>query len=204
MRRSFIAGLGLTGILMIGACSSSTEEKSTTQANTATATANAQNANAAAITNGAEVAGPQSVPANATNAAAADAMPNMMEERMNQMRKVGEAGPPVNAAEVARKNARPAPDNSTFSTYLTDAGYEIREFKNHPQLLRVEKKIESNGHQTLKIYLRDGKVVELPGQRITVLSSATAQYILEQAGIKPVQPKPPVTGPAESKKSAVN
>jgi len=118
------------------------------------------------------------------------------------MRDAGEAsGSKLDAATLAKMNSRPAPDNSTFTSYLTDAGYEIRTFKNHPQLLNVEKKTESNGKQTVKVFLRNGQVVELPGERITPLSTATAAYILEAVGIAPKQPKTAPSGPAPTKKS---
>ena len=209
MRSSFIAVLALAGILLIGACSSSTEEKVKTSANSNSATASnaSANSNTVVTSDGAEVAGPESADANADpNAASADLVQpgGLMRGKLENMRKSGEAGPTMDPAALARMNARPAPDNSTFTSYLTDAGYEIRTFKNHPLLLKVEKKTESDGKQTLKIFLRNGKVLELPGQRITILSTASAAYILEAAGIAPQQKQATPSSSATTKKPTGN
>lgn len=212
MRSGFIAVLGLAGILTIGACSSSTEEKVKTKANSnsnsATASNNAADSNTVVMSNGAQVAGPQPVDANADpNAPSADPLQpsGPMQARLQKMRKSGEAsGSSMDPEALAKLNSKPAPDNSTFTSYLTDAGYEIRTFKNHPQLLKVEKKIESSGKQTLKIFLRNGQVRELPGQRITILSTASAAYILEAAGIATQQKQTAPSGPVPTKKSPGN
>lgn len=187
MRCRVFVILGLSGILMLGACSSSTEEKPKAQANSM-ATANGPNAaqdpNTATVTNGMVVT-PQSVDANSVSATSSDTatgpnIPPQLKAKMEQMKSGGET---VDAAALAMKNARPAPDNSTFTSYLTDAGYEIRTFKNHPQLLKAEKRIDNNGDQSLKIFLRNGKVVEVPGQRVPILSTAPAASIADVAGI---------------------
>ena len=78
---------------------------------------------------------------------------------------------------------RPAPDNSEFSAVLTDVGRETRTFKDHPQLLKVEKLIEVK-KQTIKIYLRNGKVIQLPGEKVPILATAPAADILRAAGIQ--------------------
>ncbi|MEP7149755.1 MAG: hypothetical protein ABI857_12825, partial [Acidobacteriota bacterium] len=101
---------------------------------------------------------------------------------------------------LAIRNARPAPDNSTFTSYLTDVGHEIRTFKNHPQLLKVEKRTESSGTQTLKIFLRNGNVVNLPGEKIPALSTASAATIAVVAGIPPPPVRQPAPGTSETKK----
>jgi len=60
MRSSFIVVLGLAGILMIGACSSSTDEKLKTNANSNSATAsnNPANSNTVVMTNGQQMTPP--------------------------------------------------------------------------------------------------------------------------------------------------
>lgn len=86
-----------------------------------------------------------------------------------------EAQPPV-------PEWRPAPDNSVYSVVLTDAAVETRIFKNHPQLLRVEKR--SDGKQrSIKVFLKDGRVIDLPGEKIEALGTAPAPAILEAAGL---------------------
>jgi hypothetical protein len=117
------------------------------------------------------------------------------------MRNSGTAGERPDAAALAIKNARPAPDNSTFATYLTDAGYEIRTFKNNSVILKVEKKIENNGDQSLKVFLRNGKVVQLPGNAISPLSNASADAIASAAGVSPAAPKSTAPGSTGAKKA---
>ena len=192
MNRAFFATLGLVAIFITGACSSATEEKPSAKTNSTI-----DNTNTATIQNGTEVSPPVAADPNAANGAGApmqDPVANRLQSKMNALRGDGE---PVDNAKVqalALKNARPAPDNSTFASYLTDAGYEIRTFKNHPQLLRVEKKVGTDS-QTLKVFLRGGRVVELPGNAITGLATATANAILAAAGVQQ-DPAPQKAGPA--------
>ena len=204
MRNRSILALGLAGILTISACSSSTDGTAKTKP-AANSDNSSANANTLAVANGVRIDMPQPTDANTVAPTAASdqlgTTANKMDARIQAMRDQGATGPQVDPAKVALQNAKPAPDNSTFTSYLTDAGYEIRTFKSHPQLLKVEKKTVADGTQSLKIFLRDGRVVELPGQRITVLSTATAAFILETAGVKPAQPKQPASGTAPAKKS---
>jgi hypothetical protein len=199
MRSRFFLILGLAAMMGAGSCSSASDEKTKTQQNSATS----GNTNAVEITNGAELNAPRQADANAASAASTDPLDspaNAMEGRLAELKKSGEAGPQLDAAAAALKNAKPAPDNSTFASYLTDAGYEIRTFKNHPKLLKVEKKITSDGKQTLKVFLRGGKVVELPGERINPLATAPASFILEMAGVQD-RPQSAPAGPPAVKKS---
>ena len=200
MNRAFIATLGLVAIFIIGACSSATEEKPSAKTNSATG-----NVNTATVQNGTEVSPPSADGTNATNATAAGPVEgpatNRLHSKLDALR--GGEGEPVDNAKVeamARKNARPAPDNSTFVSYLTDAGYEIRTFKSHPQLLRVEKRVATDS-QTIKVFLRNGRVVELPGNALSALATVGADAILSAAG---VQPNPgsqrPPAGAADMKK----
>ena len=201
MRIRSIMIFGLAGTLMISACSTATEEKPQSQVDNAAGS----NANTVAVANGADIAPPKTADANVNGVAAAtsDSLKpggDTLHDRMENLRKTGGSGPPVDVEQLASKNARPAPDNSTFTSYLTDAGYEIRVFKNHPQLLKVEKKVTSDGKNSMKIFLRNGKVVELPGNRIMPLATAPASSILEAAGVQAPSPPAP-SGPAPTKKS---
>lgn len=192
MNRALFATLGLVAIFIAGACSSATEEKPSAKTNSTT-----NNANIASVQTGTEVSPPVAADPNAVNATGAPMdgpAANRLQSKMNALR---DDGQPVDNAKVqamALKNARPAPDNSTFASYLTDAGYEIRTFKNHPQLLRVEKKVATDS-QTLKVFLRGGRVVELPGNSISTLATASANAILAAAGVQQ-SPAPQKAGPA--------
>ena len=210
MRSKAIALLGLAGIFMIAACSSSsTEVKSNGKTGAGNSVTNGSanaNANTVVVTNG-MVVEPQVADANAAPGELVDPLGPAapMKGRLDKIR--GSAGPSekVDVEALALQNARPAPDNSTFTSYLSDAGYEIRTFKSHPQLTKVEKRTGSDGSQTLKIFLRNGQVVERPGNAIGVLSTASADAILAVGGITPQQPKAPAaSGPSAAKKQGAN
>jgi hypothetical protein len=192
MRNKFFAVFGVAATLILAACSSSSNEAKP-----------AANGNTAAIVNAGTSSDPTNTKPNVdANGAgvptAGDAnllagetlepgiQSPQMQNRLNKVKKGAEggpAGPPVDVAALAMKMAKPAPDNSTFTSYLSDAGYEIRTFKSHPQLMKVERKTTDNGTVTIKVFLKSGKVVELPGTAIPILSSARAVDIMNAAGV---------------------
>lgn len=195
MRNKFFAILGVAATLTLAACSSSSssnEMKPTASGNApagvnAPVTATSGNSNTNVMVDGATIP-PQAVDANLlTNETAADGgvQSPQMQNRLDKIRKSGGgvSGPPVDVAALAMKMARPAPDNSTFTSYLSDAGYEIRTFQNHPQLKKVEKRTADDGKVTIKVFLRNGKVIELPGTAIPILSTAPAFQIMDAAGV---------------------
>jgi hypothetical protein len=203
MRSRFVLVLGLTGAMM-GACSSAepgqkAQSSSTAQTGASNSLASAPNSNTQVLANGAVVA-PQLADANTAPAASGDAVTPPIQGRLEKMRSAGTSGEGADAAAMAIRNAQPAPDNSTFATYLTDAGYEIRTFKNNPVILKVEKRIENNGDQSLKVFLRNGNVVQLPGNAISPLSNASADAIASAAGVTTASPKSPAAGSTGAKK----
>lgn len=117
--------------------------------------------------------------------------------KIDAMRNSGETVPDPGLPETLP--TRPAPDNSEFSAVLTDFGRETRTFKDHPQLLKVEKLILVN-RQTIKIYLRNGKIIQLPGEKVPILATAPAAEILRAAGIQTPSSAPRSTG-SDSKNS---
>ena len=179
---------GLAGIFMLSGCSSTSDESSKVKT-----TANSTTANTAGVNAGRD--GRPAQPADANSAPSTDTIgpaANRMDARLMEMRRAGQASSGMDPAATAMKNARPAPDNSTFASYLTDAGYEIRTFNNHPQLLKAEKKIAPDGKKSLRIFLRDGKIVEAAADKVPVLATAPAALLLEAAGVE--QPAAPVKG----------
>ncbi|HUR98880.1 MAG TPA: hypothetical protein VMZ26_12510 [Pyrinomonadaceae bacterium] len=206
MRSRFVLVLGIAGALVTGACS--TAESSKVESNSP-ANAGASNSvvagaptnsNTQVLSNG-EVLVPHAVDANAVASAQGGSVTPPVQDRLEKMRSAGTSGERTDAAALAMKNARPAPDNSTFATYLTDAGYEIRTFTNNPIILKAEKKIENNGNQSLKIFLRNGNVVELPGKAVSSLSTASADAIATAAGVTTAPSKPAATGSTGAKKA---
>src|SRR5690606_25455209 len=64
----------------------------------------------------------------------------------------------------AKPMKRAAPDNSEYWSTLTDIAREYRQFRSDPQINRVERWNDGT-NSVLKIYLKNGKVVEQPGDR---------------------------------------
>jgi hypothetical protein len=186
--------LGLAGILMMSACSSASTDRAGENGNTSAE----RNSNAGLVANSGEPMTVRPADANAANFTSG----NRAEVSNNSLRNATskKTGGPISTAEaleVARKSAIPAPDNSTFFVYLADGAYEVRTFKDHPQLLRVEKETQGDGKSIVKIFLRGGKTVEIDGNQIPQLSAIGAEMILERAGItierRPTQPAGPQT-----------
>ena len=80
---------------------------------------------------------------------------------------------------------RPAPENSEASVMMNQDGSitEIRVFKNHPQIARVEATWSDPTMKNLKVYLKNGKVVTAKTDKIPNLQSVTSEVILQAAGI---------------------
>ncbi|MBA3769640.1 MAG: hypothetical protein H0X08_03955 [Blastocatellia bacterium] len=97
----------------------------------------------------------------------------------------GEAPPPMRS---------PAAENSEVATSMGKDGsfIEIRWFKNHPQLERVERTWAGDGKSsTLKIFLRGGRVVNASGNGVSQMPSHPSTGFLELAGLKaPATPQP--------------
>jgi hypothetical protein len=155
------------GVCVLLGCSKHSAEKTNTGSNSA--------ANNAIVANGnTEVIVPQAPLADANQNPAANAM--IKPEFQKKLA--------ANSGPAARpfQEGRPAPDDSTFTSTLTDVGRETRTFHKHPQLLKVEKVIEI-GKQSIKVYLRNGSVIDLPGEKIPNLSTIPASEILRMAGV---------------------
>ncbi|HEX8367169.1 MAG TPA: hypothetical protein VF604_01260 [Pyrinomonadaceae bacterium] len=86
--------------------------------------------------------------------------------------------------------AVPAADNSEVISTLNEKGaVETRIFKSHPILAKVEKTTFGRDVQ-LKVYLKNGKVIPTPPEKIQNFINDSAEQILQAAGIqspKPVQ-----------------
>ena len=115
----------------------------------------------------------------------ANAMISRRKAKMEAMRKAAEAAPAnFDESAMLKKAARPAPEDSEFAVILTNAAVELRTFKSHPQLLKVEKR-SSGGESVVRVFLKDGKIIDLPGEKIPALGTETAARILEIAGVIP-------------------
>lgn len=102
--------------------------------------------------------------------------------------------------EAPKKLSMPAADNSEIFTELNDIPVETRVFKDHPNLIKVVK-TGIPPKQTIKVYLKGGKVMDLPGEKIPNLSTEPAMSILSMIGFQPAaQPANPNRG--DTKKAA--
>lgn len=101
--------------------------------------------------------------------------------------------------EMPKKLSMPAPDNSEIFTELKDVPVETRVFKDHPVLIKV---IKSGipPKQTVKAYLKGGKVMDIPADKLPNLSNEPAIGILTLLGID--LPEGPNPGRDAAKKAA--
>lgn len=86
-----------------------------------------------------------------------------------------------NSNSIPTAITKPLPENSEISTQMNENGYvlETRTFKNHPVLAKIEKTTITPKKTELKVYLKDGKVYDVPNGKIEDFRTATTQSILE-------------------------
>lgn len=146
---------------------------------------------------GAENAG-QNNSANSVAANAVNAQPvaNSQIEMANSQRTLNANGENPTMTGNVKPLVQPAPENSEFTMTLTDVGTETRTFKNHPQIDKVVKTVKP-GSSSIKVHLKNGKVVDVAGDKIPTLKTASTTDILAAAGAKPPPPPPRPQAPAE-------
>jgi beta-mannanase len=78
------------------------------------------------------------------------------------------------------------PDNSAVMVTMNDQGHpvEIRMFKNHQTLEKVEIIKADFKNPTIKVHLKNGKIINLPSGKVKDPLSAPAAEILRAAGAK--------------------
>jgi len=93
----------------------------------------------------------------------------------------------------------PAADNSQIASAMNSDGqmFEVRIWKKHPQLVKIESTWLDQKNKALYILLRTGKVMNITTDRIQNLKQATTRELLEIAGL-PQEAKSP-TRPAVKK-----
>jgi hypothetical protein len=94
-----------------------------------------------------------------------------------------------NAAEISGTppplQFQTAGEDSEFAATMNAAGafYEVRIFKKHPKLARVEAILTGPKERELKFTLRDGQVREVKTDRISNLKLATTKELIEIGGL---------------------
>jgi hypothetical protein len=87
-----------------------------------------------------------------------------------------------NSNEKPKMTFLPAPNNSELATTMNDKGefLEIRVFKSDKYL---QKTIRNANTKKITVYLKDGKTIEIPENKIGEHSTASPQEVLIAAGI---------------------
>ena len=100
--------------------------------------------------------------------------------------------------EPAAQNRPPsqfseAPEDSTVTSTMNAKGqvYEIRVFRSHPQLAKVEATWITPRQKYLELFLRDGNKREVETDKLQNLKTATAAELLQLAGIGTARPAAP-------------
>ncbi len=83
---------------------------------------------------------------------------------------------------------RPAPDDSTFGASMNSKGQflETRIFSNHSQLAKVER---FAAEKKIIVYLKNGKIIELPESNLPTFQTTVPGTILQAAGVELIQLK---------------
>ena len=185
MRSFYLSTLIILLSLSLIGCSNADEKPSSKNAGTN------RSANSAAVssTNAAEPANKETTGVVENEVVSEDPIGNVRKSKMEAMRKEAENStePKADIETLLKRSARPAPEDSEFAAALTDIVFERRTFKAHPQLLKVEK-ITKGEKKTVKVYLVDGKVIELPGESVPFISTAPSSAILQAAGLSERSP----------------
>lgn len=113
----------------------------------------------------------------------ADPIGTIKKSKMEAMRREAANSPSnIDLEAELKKSTRPAAENSEFGAVLTDAVFERRTFKSHPLLLKVEK-ITKGEEKKIQVFLKDGRIIDIPGGKIDFISTASSASILKAAGI---------------------
>lgn len=109
--------------------------------------------------------------------------------RRNLERLKSKGGGNANVAPIAASSPPPnaAPDNSEISSTMNEKGVpiETRVFKNHPVLAKMEKSFADVEKPVIKVYLKNGKVLIAPNEKISNTATVSADDILRAVGVKP-------------------
>ena len=166
----------ITILVVFNACSSGEANKTANGANSA-------NANSAAATNSnppgmQSYNGAQNFNPNAFNASNDNLQVVKVEPKKDEL----------------PYGTRTAPDDSTLTSGSRGKDFfETRTFKNHPILVKVEKIMDGKTTK-YKVYLKDGKVLDAPADKMSNYTALTPENILDIVGM---MPKPQTVAPAK-------
>lgn len=96
---------------------------------------------------------------------------------------------------------RNAPDDSVISSGSRGRDFlETRTFRSHPTLSKVEKIMDGKTDK-YKVYLKSGKVVDAPAEKMSNYAAMAPESILAAIGMLPQQQSNSQTKPEEKKES---
>ena len=98
----------------------------------------------------------------------------------------------TNGNPVANTNLKPgpmvfpAPDDSEYSSTMDKSGeaIETRTFHHNPQIVKVTRTWKSPTDKTIEIYLKNGKVIKLPGDQFPNINNLPVAEFLKAAGLQ--------------------
>jgi len=125
-----------------------------------------------------------------------------IEERKRRIAEMAKNTSPVKVDTSQMKNATTIlPDGSEFWAILDAKGVtETRVFKNHPQLDKMVRFTEGK-NVTIKVYMKNGKVISVSKDKIKNFTQDSAEQILAVAGIKTAESKEIQTEKLSEKKT---
>ncbi|CAN5746089.1 hypothetical protein BH24ACI1_BH24ACI1_28590 [soil metagenome] len=139
--------------------------------------------------NNSDIAVVRKVNANVEVQADANSYPiqNMAVSKQNVRNWGAKRGRATDVAPIeATPMAYPAPDNSEISSTMNNnVPTEIRTFKNNPMLVKMERIFVDVKNPQIKVYLKNGKVVNVPPGKISNPATVSADEILSAAGVAP-------------------
>jgi len=187
--------LALIAASVLAISCGSTPDKAARSSNTGISNVVSNSANAGAPVSGSGTPVPGVQDANAVSNADinAPAAGDVMQQKRREIADVPASGP------LPEPSAITAGEDSTISSSMDKSGvaYETRVFKSDPQIAKVQKVISTTG-TSVKIYLRNGKVVPVSADKVRALSLVTLANLRELAGIKA---PPPATAPSTGTKN---
>jgi hypothetical protein len=86
-----------------------------------------------------------------------------------------------------------APENSEFANSMDKQGHflEERYFVANKYLTQAERTWLAPGESTVKVWLKNGRQVSIPGEKISDLKNIPIENLLALAGVKVAPPPPP-------------
>lgn len=106
---------------------------------------------------------------------------NPRDPKNKKPRPVNPPGPPSQPSEP-----KPAAENSEVSAMMNEDGSitEFRIFKDHPRIAKVEANWMDPRSKNLKVFLKNGKILQAKTDQIPYLHEATSEQILRIVGVK--------------------